>query len=432
MGAQPANKALELAGSEAQPVSRRAWFVVGLLFWIGLLNYFDRQTLSILKATLKDVLGFDDADYSLLITAFMVPYIVMYVLGGRLVDRFGTRVAMTVLVVGWSLANTLTGLVSSFGQLAGARALLGFAEAGTFPALQRVFVTWVPAHRRAFAMSLVAPSTTIGAVLAPPLVALMTGNLSWRGAFILPGLVGIAVAVAWWFADRNAPYIAAATEQAPMPFRMLLREKRLWALILARGICDPVWYFHLFWIPGYLQERLGLSLSELGWVGWIPTFVGSISIIVAGRVTDARIAAGRDPVAVRTTPFILGAVLAPVGAFITLAPDTATALMLITVVTVGCQMWFFGTGPLVADLFPASVNATAFGLIGAFGASTALLMNFVAGPIIERFGYGVVFASLAVLHPLAAFVLRRALRSGPGASGLAAAQADASLAARAQ
>lgn len=395
----------------APPMPRKVWTIIGLLFCIGFLNYLDRQTLSILKATMKSVFDFNDAGYSTLIAAFMVPYIIMYVVGGRIVDRFGSRVSMAVFVAGWSVANMLGGLAQSFGQLGGARALLGMAEAGTFPALQRAIISWVPSERRAFAMSLIAPSTTFGAVAAPPLIAALTLSVGWRGAFILPGIVGLALAVAWWTADRGAPGEKAIQEAGPASFGEVLRERRLWGIVAARGLSDPVWYFHLFWIPGYLQERLGLSLAQLGSVGWIPTIVASVVCVIAAQATDRKVRRGHDPVRARLFLFVVGAMLAPLGALTTLAPNLIVALLLITFVTVACQLWFFGTGPLLADLLPARINATAFGVIGAFGASTGLLMNYAAGPIIERFGYATVFATLAVLHPIAALVLWRSTRS---------------------
>jgi MFS transporter, ACS family, hexuronate transporter len=401
--------------SRIPPVSKKTMLMVALLFSVGLINYLDRQTLSILKATLKTVFGFTDSDYSLLITAFLLPYIVMYVLSGRLVDKFGTRFSMSLFVVSWSIANALTGLVQSFNQLAGARFLLGVAEPGAFPAMQRAIVTWVPAKRRAFIMGLISTSTTVGAMIAPPAVALMTLHLGWRGAFILPAILGLIVGIVWWFSDRDPPAQddgSAPPELAPIPMRTVLRDQKLWGIIVARGISDPVLYFHLFWMPGYLQERLGLSLADLGKVGWIPSFTASAFIIMAGRWTDRRILAGADPVRTRLIVFVLGAVLAPLGALTTFAPNLFVAMMLITIVTVAAQLWFFGTGVLLAEIFPARVNATAFGVIGAFGASAGLVMNFVAGPIIERFGYPTVFIFIACLHPLAAIVLRTAVLRG--------------------
>jgi len=388
---------------------RRSWLLLALLFGIGLLNYLDRQTLSILKATLKGEFALTDTHYSWLVTAFMGPYIVFYVISGRLVDRFGTRVSLTVFTATWSLANVLSGLAQNFGQLAGARALLGAAEPGAFPAIQRVMMTWFPKERRAFAWSLLSPCTTVGAIIAPPLVAVLTGWWNWHLAFILPGVAGLLLAVVWWTADRNPPIPTDEKElTTPQPMREILADRRVWLLLAARAMTDPVWYFHLFWLPGYLQEKLGVSLTQLGWVGWIPSFVASAAVMATGRTTDFFVARQYSPVRVRVTMFAVAALFAPIGAFTTFAPSLTWALVMISIVAIVCQIWFFGQGLLVADVFPRHSAATIAGLLGAVGASGGLLMNLVAGPLIERMGYVPVFAGLACLHPLAALMLWRA------------------------
>lgn len=393
-------------------LGRRPWLLLALLFGIGLLNYLDRQTLSILKATLKGELALTDTHYSWLVGAFMAPYIVFYVVSGRIVDRFGTRISLSVFAGMWSIANFLSGLATGFGQLAGARALLGAAEPGAFPAIQRVMMTWFPKERRAFAWSLLSPCTTVGAIIAPPLVAVLTAHWSWRYAFILPALVGLVLAVAWWFSDRNPPELPGEPETAtaPTPLAELLRDRRVWVLLAARAMTDPVWYFHLFWLPGYLQERLGVSLTQLGWIGWIPSCVASIAVMATGRTTDFFVARGKRPVNVRVTMFALAAVFAPLGALTTFAPSIAMALVLISLVAIVCQIWFFGQGLLVADVFPRHSAATIAGLLGAVGASGGLLMNLIAGPLIERAGYIPVFVSLSCLHPLAGWMLWRCRR----------------------
>ncbi len=389
---------------------RRSWFLLALLFGIGLLNYLDRQTLSILKATLKTELALTDTHYSWLVTAFMAPYILFYIISGRLVDRFGTRASLAAFTAVWSLANLLSGVAQNFAGLAGARALLGAAEPGAFPAIQRVMMTWFPKERRAFAWSLLSPCTTVGAIIAPPLVAALTGWWNWHLAFVLPGIVGLGLAVSWWCADRNPPDFPSETEAtlAPPPLRAILEDRRVWLLLVARALTDPVWYFHLFWLPGYLQERLGVSLTQLGWIGWIPSFVASAAVMATGRTTDYFVARGRSPVNVRVTMFALAAAFAPLGALTTFAPSIAVALLLISLVAIVCQIWFFGQGLLVADIFPRHSAATIAGLLGAVGASGGLLMNLIAGPLIERAGYIPVFATLACLHPLAAVMLWRA------------------------
>jgi MFS transporter, ACS family, hexuronate transporter len=389
---------------------RRSWLLLALLFGIGLLNYLDRQTLSILKATIKGEFGITDTHYSYLVAAFMVPYILFYVISGRLVDRFGTRVSLATFTAVWSLANILSGFAHNFAQLAGARVMLGAAEPGAFPAIQRVMMTWFPKERRGFAWSLLSPCLTVGAIIAPPLVAALTGWWSWRWAFIIPGIVGFFLAVAWWCADRNPPQFPQENEPATPspPLKVILQDRRVWLLLAARALTDPVWYFHLFWLPGYMQEKLGVSLPQLGWIGWIPSFVASAAVMATGRTTDFFVERGHAPVRVRVTMFSLAAILAPVGAFTTFAPSITWALVLISIVAIVCQIWFFGQGLLVADVFPKHSAATIAGLLGAVGASGGLLMNLIAGPLIERAGYIPVFAGLACLHPLAALMLWRA------------------------
>lgn len=392
---------------------RRSWLLLALLFGIGLLNYLDRQTLSILKATLKGEFGLTDTHYSWLVGAFMGPYIVFYVISGRLVDRFGTRISLAVFTGVWSVSNVFSGLAGNFGQLAASRALLGAAEPGAFPAIQRVMMTWFPKERRAFAWSLLSPCTTVGAIVAPPLVAALTAWWSWHQAFIVPGLVGLALAVAWWVCDRNPPEFSNEPCEATTPpaIRTILQDRRVWLLLGARALTDPVWYFHLFWLPGYMQERLGVSLPQLGWIGWIPSFVASAAVMSTGRLTDRLVERGRPPVEVRLRMFAIAAVFAPVGAVTTFAPSITVAVILISMVAVVCQLWFFGQGLLVADVFPKNSAATIAGLLGAVGASGGLLMNLVAGPLIEHAGYVPVFVGLSCLHPLAGWMLWRSRRN---------------------
>ncbi|HWK34813.1 MFS transporter [Sphingomonas sp.] len=402
---------------------RKIWFILGLLMGLVVLNYFDRQTLSILKPVVKAELAFDDNAYSLLTFAFMLPYILMYVVSGRLIDRFGTRICMTIFAVGWSLANIASGMSHSFAHLAASRAVLGAAEPGVFPAIQRAILNWVPVERRTLAISIVTPAGNLGAILAPPLTALLATGISWRGAFVIPGLVGIGIAILWWFTDsKDAPAGQPAPQPAPQPVAQpaapaervdegsasatsLLKDKRFWAIIVVRMLSDPVWYFYLFWIPGYLQERVGLSLTELGLVGGIPYIVAMLSCVVLGRSVDRFAVRGHDPIRVQLYLFGITAALMPLGAMITMTSSPTLALIIITAVITVCQIWFVGFNVLLAGLFPIKVNASALGMLGAVGASTSLLLNLFAGSIVMQFGYFAIFAGLAILHPVSAVIL---------------------------
>jgi ACS family hexuronate transporter-like MFS transporter len=408
--------------------------VLGLLMSLVVLNYFDRQTLSSLKPIVKAELAFDDTAYSLLTFAFMLPYIVMYIASGRLIERFGTRICMAVFAIGWSVANIASGLSHSFSQLAASRALLGATEPGVFPIIQRAILNWVPVERRSLAISIVLPAGNLGAILAPPLVALLATGIGWRAAFIIPGVIGVAVGILWWFTDTGhasrTGSDAAGTEagaeveaeEDSASVADLLRDRKYWAIIAARMISDPVWYFYLFWIPGYLQERVGLSLSELGLVGGIPYIVAMIACVALGRTVDRYAARGHDPIRVQLWLFAITAALMPLGGFITSASSAAMALLIITIVVAVCQAWFVGFNVLLAGLFPVKVNASAVGILGAVGASTSLLLNLLAGPILAQFDYVALFAGLALLHPVSAIIMIAVI--GRGRPKRAAATAD--------
>ena len=409
------NPSTNPGATPARKMPLKVWFVLGLLMSLIVLNYFDRQTLSILKPIVKAELAFDDAAYSLLTFAFMLPYIVMYVLSGRLIERFGTRICMTVFAIGWSIANILSGLSHSFAHLAASRALLGISEPGVFPIMQRAVLNWVPVERRALALSIVTPAGNIGAIIAPMLVAMMATGIGWRAAFIIPGLIGVVIAIVWWFTDtKEAPEpqplqqaagsVDAADDEA-ISATSLLKDKKYWSIIVVRMLSDPVWYFYLFWIPGYLQERVGLSLSELGLVGGLPYIVAILSCVALGRYIDRKSARGHDPIRVQLKVFAFTAALMPLGAFITMTSSATLALAIITVVIAVCQVWFVGFNVLLAGLFPVKVNASAVGMLGAVGATTSLILNLVAGYILLQFDYVALFAGLAILHPISAVIL---------------------------
>ncbi|HEX2099649.1 MAG TPA: MFS transporter, partial [Candidatus Synoicihabitans sp.] len=372
----------------ASPLPRRAWIILAMLFVASFLNYFDRQTLSILKPLIKEEYGMSDADYSKLVVLFMAPYIVMYALGGRIVDRIGSRWAMTAFVSIWSAATMLGGWATSLAQFAASRFVLGAAEPGNFPAAMRATKTWFPPDRRGFAVSIFSAGSALGAVAAPPLVALMVHAAGWRSAFWLPGGLGLVWAVVWWCVYRQPRATQAPAEpDAPMAWRSVWMSRALWSVVLARFISDPVWYFYLFWLPGYFQESLGLTLTEAGWIGWIPFLVADIGGIALTSYSDRLIKRGHGPAAARFR--ILGAIafLAPLGMLTTFAPHIWMTLAIFSLVGAMCLTWFFSTATLLGDLFPKSVVASALGIAGAFGALGGLLFNAVIGPIIDRTGY---------------------------------------------
>ena len=393
---------------------RRRWVILALLFLASLLNYFDRQTLSILKPTIKSEFGLTDSGYSTLLTLFMAPYIVMYVLSGVMVGRVGSRISMSVFVGVWSLATAAAGFVKTFGQLGVCRFVLGVAEPGNWTAGIRALSILFGPSQRGFAIGVFSAGSALGSILAPPLIAWMAVHYGWRSAFWIPGVIGLFWVVAWWFTFRKTDDAAPAGETAALSWRDLMRRRALWGLLLARLISDPVWYFYLFWIPGYFQERLGLSLVEAGAIGWIPFLAADLGGIGTSSLSDRFVRHGVAPVAARKRVLFAMACLAPLGILASHMNSTAGVLVIFSIVGAMCLTWTFNTATLVGDLFPKNSVGTVMGIIGAAGATGALIFNSQIGAVVDRVGYGPVFLVAGLLHPVAAVVLAILVRTPAG------------------
>jgi ACS family hexuronate transporter-like MFS transporter len=415
--------------SRALSPLRRRWIILALIFGAIVLNYFDRQIVSILKPTLKAEFLLDDAGYAWLANLFTVCYATMYPVGGWLVDRFGARAMMLAGITAWSLACLGAGLTRTFAQLAACRAFLGLAEPVAFPAQLRVVTIWFPGTLRATANSLCVAGSSIGAIIAPPLVAWLALTFNWHMAFIAPAVLGLSLAAAWWLIYRDPPPDLARSAGADTPAQgrrftgpQLWRTRSLWGILLCRFISDPVWYFCLFWLPGYLQEESGLTLAQVGLVGWIPFLAADLGGIGSAAWSDRLVRGGRAPLRARRLMLTAVAALAPLCALTPHLPHPAVTLLIFSVVGAVCLSWLFSLSVVIAETFPQANVGSVLGIAGGFGAAGAMLFNYYVGQVMGRVGAGTMFAVMALLHPLAAVVLWTMVRreAPPGRNELSA------------
>lgn len=400
-----------------KPETRR-WFIIAIIFVAIVFNYVDRQIVSILKPVLKKEFDINDAGYAVIINIFTVCYALMYPVSGWLVDRFGAKVVMFWGIVSWSFACIGGGISRSVAQFTFFRGMLGLAEPTNFPAQLKVVTIWFSGSLRATANSLCVAGSSIGAIIAPPMVAWLAITYSWKVVFIVSGCVGLLIAIVWLLVYKNPPAeildeVAVTSEvpvEVPFVWKDLWRTKSLWGILLIRFISDPVWYFCLFWLPGYLQEQSGLSLKQLGMVGWIPFLAADLGAIGFSVWSDRMVRKGRSPLKARKIMLTTVACLAPLCALTPYLPNVAATLLVFSIVAIVCLCWLFNISVVIAEAFPVKNVASVLGIAGGFGAAGAVLFNYLVGQLIGTVGAGQLFLVMAVLHPIAVLILWKMVR----------------------
>lgn len=387
----------------------RAILIVGLAGLAGMLFNVDRNVLAVLKTTIAPEFGWTDEDYGRLSATLLLAYIASYLATSWLIDRWGTRRAMPLYVAGMSVASLWSGLAQSTGEMTLARLLLGAAQAGIQPATILAFVSWFAPAQRGTANAATKPFTTTGHVLLPILVASLTATMGWRWAFILPGLVGLAVAGAWWLCDR--PLQPDKTPTVRVTLREVLGWRAVWLLAAVRAISDPVWFVLGAWQPAYLQEHHGLSLTEYGKVGWIPPAFSLVGTMTFGILSDRFIARGATPPRARLRSLIWSLLAAPALFLLPFVHDHQGALLLLALIQMMTSSWLGLTALLIGDLVPHRAVATSVAVICAVGALAGAIANYAVGYLLPSIGYPTLLGCCGLLHPLAALWLWRGIKT---------------------
>ena len=397
------------------------WRIAILVSAAIAISYLDRQTLPVaIKAIERDI-PVTNEQFSLLQTAFLIPYAVMYAGGGKLMDVVGTRAGMLAIMIFWSIACASHGLATSFTMLVVSRLLLGMGEGGGFPAATRAVAEWFPVTERSTAMGIINAGTAVGGVIAPPLLALIITRSDWRAVFYVTGLIGLAWAGWWWYQyyppDRHprlgdgerrllAPVIAGghSAEAAP-PWLSLLRFRQVWGLVLAKFLSDAAWYFYLFWLPKYLYDARGFDIKAVGAFAWIPLAAAGVGCLVGGSLSSYLLVRGLPLDRARKIALGLSAAVMPIVWFVPNAP-VAWALAIFSLAYFGQQSWSTLVMILPADLFPRSAVGAVAGMVGFGGAMGGVVFGQIVGALLDAgAGYGVVFAIAGSLHILAFAVI---------------------------
>lgn len=402
------------------------WWIAGLLFLASVLNYIDRQTLSILAPTIQKELALSNEDYALVVNLFLVAYTTATLLSGRIVDRLGVRLSLALFVGWWSVANILTGFARSLGSLGAFRFLLGLGEAGNWTAAPKAVSEWFPAKERGLAIGVYTLGATVGATIAPLLIVGIAARYGWQMTFVATGALGLVWLIPWlWLyrAPREHPLLSnserallpaaltpVATEK-PDGWLIVLRRREVWLLMLARLLTDPVWYFYQFWFAKYLYDAR--AVSQLGLSITFVTFLAAdFGALGGGWFSGRLIKRGHTPPTARLRVMLCAACLMPLSA---LVPQTAALNVVLGIgmlIAFAHLTWLINLSSLVVDLVPQRSLATTFGVIAAGSAVGGMIMNSVVGQLVTHYSYSPAFVAMACVHPLAIALVWR-LRKSP-------------------
>lgn len=408
--ASPAASAAPAHHAVAAPdsVPLKAWIILALLTLESIIGIIDRQAISALKTTLMAEFHTDNAGYSMLVNAFLIPYALFYPICGALTDRYGTRRTLSGFVIVWSAATLLCGFARSLDEMIVYRAIIGAAEAGLLPASLMALVIWFPKSKIGTAGSLRSALQSVGPIICTPLVVWITLRASWHYAFMLPGLIGMFFGIAWFFADRKPPVYTDRADTPTVKTRALdiVRHPALWGILLARVVSDPLWFFLNYWQAGYLQESMGLTLKEVGYLLWIAPLAASLVMIGVGIFSDRLVRQGWSPVRSRMRIMQCAAVLAPA---IMLVPHVRSLPLVIALLSLAyfiAYLWLVMSNIMITDLFRNKGVGVAVGLVNACGTVGASAFTSYVGITLDHYGYVPVFLALAFMHPAAAVILQ--------------------------
>lgn len=405
------------------------WWIISLVTVGTVLNYLARSSLSVAAPTLKGEFGMTTQQYSWVVASFQAAYTVMQPVAGYVLDLLGLRLGFALFAVGWSVSNCLHAFAVGWPSLALFRGLLGLTEAAAIPAGLKTVAEWFPPRERTVATGWFNIGSSLGAMIAPPIVVTCIALWGWQSAFVITGGGGILWAAIWYVAyrppaehsrlgQRERAYILEGDSSGPaadgtgaLTWRAVLRTRDFWSIAIPRFLADPAWQTFSFFIPLYLVEAKGLDLKSLAAFAWLPFLAADAGSLLGGYY--APWVMRRFHVSLVTSRKIVvttGALLMVGPACIGLTVSPAAAIALFCVGGFAHQMLSGALMTLAADLFDRRVVATASGMAGSAAWIGGMSFSLVIGALADTIGYNPLFVCLAVFDLIGVAVLWILLR----------------------
>ncbi len=411
----------ELSPTPAKPGGHYRWTICALIFFATTINYIDRHVISILKQTLMNEGIFGEAEYGFIVMAFQAAYAIGLVATGRLMDMLGTKLGYAAALIVWSFAAMGHALAKTAFGFGFWRFSLGLGEAGNFPAAIKTVAEWFPKKERALATGIFNAGTNVGAVVAPVLVPIIVVKWGWQKAFIFTGALGFIWLIFWfWLYEkpRQQKRLSAAelayieSDPADPPEKIswlkLMSYRETWGFAIGKFLTDPIWWFYLYWIPGFLQKQysLNLDVKELGLPLIIIYVLADVGSIGGGWLSSFFIKRGWTINKGRKMAMLICALAVTPIIIATQHVSLWVAVGLLGLATAAHQGWSANIFTTASDMFPRKVVGSVVGFGGMAGSVGGMIFSASAGFILEFTGsyYSLFFiAGSAYLIALAIF-----------------------------
>jgi ACS family hexuronate transporter-like MFS transporter len=398
---------------QSEPASpHRQRQIVALLFVVALINYFDRQSLSVVAPRFQADLHLSDQGYGHIVSLFLFASAIAYALAGFISDAVGTRRSMALFVGWWSIAEAATAFATTTLHLGIARFCLGLGEPGLWVAAPKAVGEYFEEKKRSLAVGIYSMGATVGAVVAIPVIAAITSHLPWRSIFLIDGAVGLLWLPLWFWCLRPDGQIRNGIDVVGARFstvsvtnesglRAVFASSSTWKLMVARGMTDPVWYFYLFWFPKYLLSARHLTLQQLAHTGWIVYLGAGIGTLAGGLYSGILIRRGIPvKIAYRYT-LLISAAFVPLSPLCALLSNSTFAIALASMIAFAHMSWLVTLTATVVELYPPGLVGKAAGLIAAGSGFGGMLSSEIIAYFVTHGGYTPVFFLMAALHPIA-------------------------------
>jgi MFS transporter, ACS family, hexuronate transporter len=410
-----------------QPIKHLRWYIGGLLFLSTVINYIDRQTLSVLAPYLKAEHAWSNSDFAWILIAFRVAYAIGQTIAGRLVDRLGTRRGLSLAVLWYSIAAMATSLAGGLRSFCAFRFALGLGEAANWPGATKAVSEWFPRRESGWAVALFDSGSSIGAALAPFIVLGLYQRFgSWRPAFVITGTLGFLWLILFLaiyrrpedhprlspaeradiLANRSGRTGNAADAPAQLPYRVLLRLPQTWGYVLAKTCTDPVWFFITDWFAIYLVAR-GFKLEESLAGFWVPFVAADLGNFFGGGLSSVLITRGWAVGTARKAIAVFGAI-----GMMFLIPTVFTNSFVLLIACFAVATFAYAAFSTVilnlpADIFPSGSVASVSGLGGTAAGAGTIAAIYLTGWVSDRYSFTPILlvASVVPLLGMAAMLM---------------------------